>query len=479
MSAKSDSVNPRALDIEKRANELFVAQDDAHKRRVGRVFAVLMGVQWIFGIVVAVFLSPYAWEGKTRVIHVHVPIAVIFGAILSSLPIALVLTQPSRPITRHVIAVAQILWAALLIHLTGGRVESHFHIFGSLAFLAFYRDWKVLIPATIVVAADHLLRQIFWPESVYGILTPESWRFAEHAFWVVFEDVFLVISCVAGAKEMRELARERAKAEMGQKLEQEMQIASRIQTSLLPRRMEVDGLTIAASMIPANEVGGDYYDVIRVADGAWIGIGDVAGHGLNAGLIMLQAQCAVEALVSENPNGAPRDVLNHVNRVLYENIRRRLQHDDHMTLSLIRYFDDGRLVVTGAHEEMLICRGATGRCETVPVQGTWIGAREDISRFNVEVTHNLDRGDIIVLYSDGVTEARNAKRELFGLDRLSAAVEEARTGTVEAIRDHVLDKVNAWTAVQDDDVTLMIIRYVGVAALAPGSRSLKAADSAA
>ena len=85
------------------------------------------------------------------------------------------------------------LMGALLIHLTGGRIETHFHVFGSLAFLAFYRDWRVLVPATIVVALDHLLRGIFWPQSVYGVLVASQWRWLEHAAWVLFEDVFLVV----------------------------------------------------------------------------------------------------------------------------------------------------------------------------------------------------------------------------------------------------------------------------------------------
>ena len=88
------------------------------------------------------------------------------------------------------------LMGALLIHLTGGRIETHFHVFGSLAFLAFYRDWRVLIPATIVVALDHMLRGFFWPQSVYGVLVASQWRWLEHAAWVVFEDVFLVVSCL-------------------------------------------------------------------------------------------------------------------------------------------------------------------------------------------------------------------------------------------------------------------------------------------
>ena len=105
------------------------------------------------------------------------------------------------------------LMSALLIHLTGGRIETHFHVFGSLAFLAFYRDWRVLVPATVVVALDHMLRGIFWPQSVYGVLVTSNWRWVEHSTWVIFEDVFLVVSCLRSSVEMRERAERTAALE--------------------------------------------------------------------------------------------------------------------------------------------------------------------------------------------------------------------------------------------------------------------------
>jgi hypothetical protein len=108
------------------------------------------------------------------------------------------------------------LYGALLIHLTGGRIETHFHIFGSLAFLAFYRDWRVLISASAVVAADHLLREMWWPESVYGVAGGLGWRWVEHAWWVVFEDAFLIMSCWQGVAEMRAIAERQACLEMDQ-----------------------------------------------------------------------------------------------------------------------------------------------------------------------------------------------------------------------------------------------------------------------
>src|SRR5258705_279957 len=105
------------------------------------------------------------------------------------------------------------LTSGLLIHLTGGRIETHFHVFGSLAFLAFYRDWKVLVSATVVVAADHFLRGVFWPQSVFGILASSPWRWVEHAGWVLFEDVFLMISIHQSLREMRLIAERQANLE--------------------------------------------------------------------------------------------------------------------------------------------------------------------------------------------------------------------------------------------------------------------------
>ncbi|GAB5521347.1 MAG: hypothetical protein RhofKO_35980 [Rhodothermales bacterium] len=164
---------------------------DENNRRTDRLFAVFMPVQWLATIVAAIVISPRTWSGMESALHIHVSAALLMGGALTLLPVALAIKRPGRPITRHTIAAAQLLMSSLLIHLSGGRIETHFHIFGSLAFLAFYRDWRVLLTATLIVVTDHILRGVFWPESVYGILTSDLnsslWRTVEHAGWVVFE----------------------------------------------------------------------------------------------------------------------------------------------------------------------------------------------------------------------------------------------------------------------------------------------------
>jgi len=200
--------------LSQRASVLFQEHLDANYRRTSRIFTGLMFVQWVSGIVLAVVWSPYAWAGRVHSVHVHVYTAVFLGAAISSLPIALTLTRPTAESTRYAVAIAQMLWSALLIHLSGGRIETHFHIFASLAFLAFYRDWRILIPATLVIAGDHLLRGLWWPESVYGVANGEWWRFLEHAFWVVCEDVVLVLACLQGVRELRLVADRQAAVEL-------------------------------------------------------------------------------------------------------------------------------------------------------------------------------------------------------------------------------------------------------------------------
>jgi hypothetical protein len=204
-----------------RVKELFTEHQQSIFKRTDRMFAVLMGIQWLAGVAAALWLSPRTWAGADSQTHIHVWAALFLGAVLNIFPITLALTRPGETSTRYVIAIAQMLMSSLLIHLTGGRIETHFHIFGSLAFLSFYRDWRVLIPATIVVAADHFLRGMFWPESVYGVLSVGSWRWLEHAGWVLFEDTFLVIAILRGMSEMCDIAERTAESEkLNKSLEQ-------------------------------------------------------------------------------------------------------------------------------------------------------------------------------------------------------------------------------------------------------------------
>jgi two-component system sensor histidine kinase/response regulator len=197
-------MNP--LTMSSRADSLFSDHRQRVFQQTDRLFAGLLGLEFLAGLLAAYVISPLTWAGTLSHTHPHVWSALMLGATIVSLPIFLAIRFPGRTVTRHVIAVAQMLESALLIHLCGGRIETHFHVFGSLAFLAFYRDWRVLLTAAVVTAADHALRGIVWPQSVYGVLTVSPWRWVEHAGWVVFECVFLIRSCILSTSEMHAIA---------------------------------------------------------------------------------------------------------------------------------------------------------------------------------------------------------------------------------------------------------------------------------
>ena len=197
-----------------RSNMLVRDANQSHYESMDKIFVWVMVINWLAAIVTAVIVSPYTWIGAESLVHIHVWIAIGLGGCISSVPILLGLCCPGMPITRHVMAIGQALSGALLIHLTGGRIETHFHVFCSLAFVAFYHDWRVLVTMTVVVAADHAIRGIFFPLSVYGVVMESPYRWIEHAAWVVAEDFGLILACVGAQKKTRAVAETRARMEL-------------------------------------------------------------------------------------------------------------------------------------------------------------------------------------------------------------------------------------------------------------------------
>ena len=138
-----------------------------------------------------------------------------FGGLLTIVPVYLVKNHPGTRLTRHVAAASQMLMGSLLIQLTGGRIETHFYLFGSLALVALYKDVGVLLTATAVVASDHLLRGVFYPQAIYGVVRAGDWSFVEHTFWICFENIFLGATHVQARRVIGMVARQQAEIEAG------------------------------------------------------------------------------------------------------------------------------------------------------------------------------------------------------------------------------------------------------------------------
>jgi serine phosphatase RsbU (regulator of sigma subunit) len=243
------------------------------------------------------------------------------------------------------------------------------------------------------------------------------------------------------------------------RLAKELEIATVVQTSILPASLPTGELTIAARMVPASEVGGDYYDVVTIGDTTWIGIGDVSGHGLTAGLMMLMVQSATSAVVGVMPDASPSRVVAAVNRVAHDNVRKRLKGTDHMTFSLLRYLGEGRFRYSGAHEPMLVWRKADSSVELIETTGPWIGVVEDVSMHLVDRELTLAKGDRLILHTDGIPEAHEGDFKRFGLERLQEAVGRGAP-TVAGVIDEVFGAVSAFTKERPDDQSLMVIEYI-------------------
>jgi serine phosphatase RsbU (regulator of sigma subunit) len=249
----------------------------------------------------------------------------------------------------------------------------------------------------------------------------------------------------------------------------ELDVARQIQHMIVPSLNEINSvptLDIATYMEPAEEVGGDYYDILQHNGQVCIGIGDVTGHGLESGLVMLMTQSAVRTLITLDEHDPVR-LMNTLNRTLFDNMQ-RMRSDKNLSLSLLHYQptpgaegDSGELRIIGQHESVMIIR-ADGRFEDIDTLelGMPIGMIDDIAAFVAAAVVTLHAGDTVVLYTDGITEAANNKHDLFGFERLHDVLMANHTLGAEGIKEAVISAVRAHIGQQPlyDDLTLIVLK---------------------
>lgn len=243
----------------------------------------------------------------------------------------------------------------------------------------------------------------------------------------------------------------------------ELSVARQIQQMMLPKQQELEQiptLDIFGFMEPADEVGGDYYDVLLTGDGITIGIGDITGHGLESGLLMLMLQTAIRTLVRAGETDSLK-FFRTLNQVIYENAR-RIKSDRNLTLAVLTYDPaTGRLRLSGQHEELLLVRAdrQIQRIDTVDL-GFPLGLIAEIDPFVAQAELVLHPGDGIVLYTDGIPEAANLAGDLYGLERLCAVVGEVWHRPAAAICDAVIQDLKRYIGEQKvfDDVTLLVVK---------------------
>ncbi len=245
------------------------------------------------------------------------------------------------------------------------------------------------------------------------------------------------------------------------RLSAELEVTQRLQMMLLPKEKElsqIEELEIAGFMEPADEVGGDYYDVLQHHGRITIGIGDVTGHGLESGVLMLMVQTAVRTLM-ENNETDPKRFFEVLNRTIYKNVQ-RMDSDKNLSLCLVDYHD-GVLSLSGQHEEMVVVRsgGEVERVDTIDL-GFPIGLEETIKDFVFQAQVYLNPGDVVILYTDGITEAENHLGVHYGLEQLCWVVQQNWQQSAKDIRQAVIQDVRSHIGVEKvyDDITLVVLK---------------------
>jgi serine phosphatase RsbU (regulator of sigma subunit) len=240
----------------------------------------------------------------------------------------------------------------------------------------------------------------------------------------------------------------------------ELDLVRQMQQLILPNpeELEIEGLDIAGYMEAADEVGGDYYDVLNTDGVVTLGIGDVTGHGLESGILMLMAQTAVRTL-KEIRETDPVRFLDALNRTLYKNVQ-RMNSEKSLTLAILNY-SEGWVSISGQHEETLIVRngGQVERMDTMDL-GLPIALHDDIAEFISHISIELQLGEGIVLYTDGIPEAKDINKKQYGVEQLCEVISQNWHLSAQEIKQAVIDDLRGHIGTQKvfDDITLLVVK---------------------
>ena len=244
------------------------------------------------------------------------------------------------------------------------------------------------------------------------------------------------------------------------KIERDLDLARKIQQSLLPKTIpEIKGLDICGEMIPAMQVGGDYYDLIQISDTKlFVTVGDVSGKGLSASLYMTKLQTMIQIACKNSLS--PREILIEVNKRLYESMERSW----FITMTLALFDLEHYTVKFCRAGHMPLLTAMNGSVESVKSQGIGLGLEkgEIFEKTLVEDELKIKHGQVYAFFSDGITEAMNEKEELFGEDKLVEILRgKSNTKSVDIMTD-VWDQIKLFKgkAKPNDDMTMLIVKVL-------------------
>lgn len=421
---------------------------------------MLMGIlvlHWIAASTVTAYSYGFYWLG------------IIGGGLITGTAYIGYLYLRGTLYLRLIMAISLMLFSAIFIQQHLGRIEMHFHIFLAMPILIRYKDILPIVAAATTTIIHHLVFNYCqeYDVSLFGVPLL-VYNYGEGLSITLLHAAFVIIAAIIYIFMIRDNMQRFCGLMYAQgeniRMGTELEITRRLQTMLLPKEQElskIKNLEIACFMQPASEVGGDYLDVLCQGEQIKIGIGDVTGHGLESGILMLMVQTAVRTLLTHKVTD-PKDFLNVINKVVYRNMQ-RIDSDKNLTLALIDY-QAGLLRLSGQHEEILIVRhnGEVERIDTFSL-GFMVGIEEEISDFVQHMDIQLDAGDGVVLYTDGLTEAFNHQKQQFGIERLCELIKQNWHLSAKEIEQVIIKDVyhHMGGREQLDDITLIVMKQLG------------------
>ncbi len=244
-----------------------------------------------------------------------------------------------------------------------------------------------------------------------------------------------------------------------ERISQELEVASRIQKTILPKNItNIYGLQIANYFEPAKEVGGDYYDyTVKDDENVSITIADVSGKGVPAAFLMALGRSILKTL--ERQGQSPADNLRNLNQIIYPDIT-----EDMFITMLHSNFNNKTKILTysnAGHNPLIVYRAKEDKVELHSVKGVAIGFMQGYNYKQGEL--KLEKGDIVLYYTDGITEAENPNKELFGFERLEKVIYDNRYNDVDTIKENILNEINIFRRdyPQVDDLTFVVIKNTG------------------
>lgn len=239
----------------------------------------------------------------------------------------------------------------------------------------------------------------------------------------------------------------------------DMELARQIQLSLLPTTPpELPGIQLAGCCVPATHVGGDYYNFYKHENGVVdLVVADVSGHSIGAALMTAEVRSVLRAQI--HTFSGTGDILASLNRILYDDLD---QAGLFITLFYVRYDAINRILTysNAGHVPPLHFRQSETACRKLDAEGLIIGVRK--GEIFEEKKIQMQKGDILLLYTDGITEALNSADEQFGIARLCSSLNARHTESPQSIIDAIIMEVAAFTGTtaMEDDVTMIVMKVV-------------------